>query len=231
MGNYSEIELSNNFINIFNQFGFPFAIRDMECRLIYANQATADVCNAKAPSDVIGRFDYEIKSGIFEHEDAIEKFERQYKRVMETEQSFSTLEIHPNAIDYPYIFSKHPYYYANKECIGMIGYNKPLEVYSINDYVKGNMPGSLLLTKPDDFFTERQCEIMFYRLQGLKAKEVAKRLNLAANTFNNYMQTIYDKACVRNLDEFIEFCEKRNYHRYLPRRFLSKEAITFSSSI
>src|SRR5476649_2416669 len=124
-----------------------------------------------------------------------------------------------------------PFYGDDASYKGMLGYNDLISIYTLNDYIKGKLPGSLLLNKPDDFFTERQCEIMFYRLQGLKAKEVAKRLNLAANTFNNYMQTIYDKACVRNLDEFIEFCEKRNYHRYLPRRFLSKEAITFSSSI
>ncbi|WP_413737737.1 helix-turn-helix transcriptional regulator [Sodalis sp. RH21] len=141
-----------------------------------------------------------------------------------------SLEIHPHAVDYPFTVNKIPFRNEANKCIGVLVYTKKLEVYTLNDYVKGNMPGSFLLNKPDDFFTERQCEIMFYRLQGLKAKDAAKRLNLSENTICNYMQTLYDKAGVTNLDEFKSFCEQRNYHRYLPKRFISNKPVDFTCS-
>ncbi|MEA9393264.1 PAS domain-containing protein [Acerihabitans sp. TG2] len=226
-----EIDLSKCTRSLLDQLNFSFIIRNKEGRLIYCNQATAELYGVKSPSCAMGKLDNEIKSKLFDDVEVVDGFSKQYKKTWETETSYSTLELHPTAVDYPYIFHKIPFFNNNKECVGMFGYDKKLNVYSINDFIKRNLPGSLLLTKPDDYFTERQCEIFFYRLQGLKAKEVAKRLHLAANTFNNYMQTLYDKVGANNLDEFIEFCEKRNYHRYLPKRFLTSEAITFDSSI
>ncbi|WP_413735021.1 helix-turn-helix transcriptional regulator [Sodalis sp. RH21] len=118
-----------------------------------------------------------------------------------------------------------PFYNDDHECVGMFGYNVELTVYSLNDYIKGHMPGSLLMNKPDDIFTKRECELVFYRVQGLKSKEAAARLNLSLHTFNNYMQRIYTKACVTKMGEFREYCEKLNYHRYLPKRFLTRESI------
>ncbi|MEA9389529.1 PAS domain-containing protein [Acerihabitans sp. TG2] len=226
-----EIKIPNSIVRLLDQLVVPFGIRDKESRIIYANQPLTDIYCMKSPTSIIGKLDCEIECKILEPEGVVAEFDKQYKHTWQTEKSYSTLELHPNALDYPYIFRKMPFFDDNGECIGMFGYNEIINIYTLNDYVKGKMPGSLLLTKPDDFFTERQCEIIFYRLQGLKAKEVANRLNLATNTFNNYMQTLYDKVGANNLDEFIEFCEKRNYHRYLPKRFLTSEAITFSSSI
>src|SRR5471030_239202 len=122
-----------------------------------------------------------------------------------------------------------PFYGDDASYKGMLGYNDLISIYTLNDYIKGKLPGSLLLNKPDDFFTERQCENMFYRLQELKVKDADARLNLSTNTVNNYMQALYDKVGAKNLEDFHEFCEKRNYHRYLPKRFLTNETIIFGS--
>lgn len=226
-----EINISNSMRYAFDQIKSPIAVRDLSSRLIYCNQPLADLLSADSPERIMGKYDYEIDSVLLQSENVIEEFDKQYKKVCRTRQPFSTLEIHPHAVDYPYIFKKIPFFDDNHECVGMFGYNVELAVYSLNDYIKGHMPGSLLLNKPDDFFTERECEIMFYRLQGLKSKDAAARLNLSLNTFNNYMQALYTKVGASNLDDFKEYCQQRNYHRYLPKRFLTNEAINFSSSI
>lgn len=229
--NVPKITISNSMRTMLDQLNNPFGIRDLSSRLIYSNDSFAHFLNCKSAKEIIGKHDRDIDSVFFNCDGIVEEFDKQYKKVSQTQKAFSTLEIHPHAIDYPYIFRKMPFYDDGNECVGMFGYNIQLPIYSLNDYVKGHMPGSMLLNKPDDFFTERECEIMFYRLQGLKAKEAAARLNLALTTFNNYMQRLYYKTGATNLDEFEEFCIKRNYNRYLPARFLTKEAITFSDSI
>ncbi|HEY0207837.1 LuxR C-terminal-related transcriptional regulator [Acerihabitans sp.] len=226
-----EVNIPNTMRYAFDQLKTPYGIRDLSARLIYCNQPAADLLGAKSPNDIIGKYDREIDNALFSVEGVVEEFDAQYKRVISTQEPFSTLELHPHALDYPYIFKKMPFYNNNHECVGMFGYNIELTVYSLNDYVKGHMPGSLLLNKPDDTFTERECEVMFYRLQGLKSKEAAERLNLSLNTFNNYMQRIYIKAKVTEIAELREFCEKRNFNHYLPKRFLTKESINYSDSI
>ncbi|MEA9389091.1 PAS domain-containing protein [Acerihabitans sp. TG2] len=226
-----EITLPKSMVTLFDQMKEPYCIKNVESRFVYANQAMVNLFRVDNISDLIGNTDKEIKSKLVEDEEVAGEFVRQDSLVVSSEQSLNLLDIHPHAVDYPFITNKIPFRDINNECIGVLVYVKKLEVYSLNDYVKGNVPGSLLLNKPDDFFTERQCEIMFYRLQGLKVKEVAKRLNLTENTINNYMQTLYDMANVNNLTEFKEFCEIREYHRYLPKRFLSNQHIDFGSSI
>ncbi len=89
------------------------------------------------------------------------------------------------------------------------------------------MPGSLLLNKPDHFFTERECEVMFFRLQGLSYKDVSDRLNLSIRTLENDMQILYQKVNVSIFDDFRDFCVARNYHRYLPKRFIHSEYVEF----
>ena len=216
-----EITVSRATTNMLDQLPFPYVIRNMEGRAIYANDALAAVYGVKSKSDIMGKMDYEISSLILRFDDSLQEFDRQYKKVSQTGMSFSTLEIHPTAFDSPYIFHKKPYYDSDGRCVGMFGYNLKLDVYSLNDYVKGNMPGSLLLNKPDDFFTERECEVMFFRLQGLTSKETAVRIGLSSRTVENYFQLFYEKVGVNRFDDFREFCRERGYDRYLPKRFLS----------
>src|SRR5476649_1754606 len=220
-----EITLPKSVVALFDQMEEPYCVKNFESRYIYVNKAAMDVYQVDKISDMVGKKEDEIKSKLVEYNNTAQEFMRQDSIVCSTDSPMNSLEIHPEAVDYPFITNKVPFRDINNRCVGVLAYVKKLEVYSLNDYVKGNMPGSLLLNKPDDFFTERQCEIMFYRLQGLKMKEVAKRLNLTENTINNYMQTLYDKAAVNNLREFKEFCEMREYHRYLPKRFLSNQHI------
>lgn len=227
----AELNISNSLRSVFDKFSRPLTLRDMSSRIIYSNEAAADFLLVKSVKDLNGKHDTEIDCPLFNDEAELVEFDKQYKQTWQLEESYSTLEIHPNAVDRPYIYRRIPFYNDNMQCVGMYGYVEDLNVYSLNDYVKGHMPGSLLINKPDDFFTERECEIMFYRLQGMKAKDAAARLNLALTTFNNYMQRLYYKTGATNLDEFQEFCTKLNYNRYLPKRFLTNEAINFSSSI
>ena len=226
-----EINLPQTMVLTLDSMPIPLIIRNLENRVVYINEAGAKEITVKSPQDAIGKLDSEMDSILFEDDDVRSEFSKQYIRTWTEKIKSSTLELHPNALDYPYIFHKMPFYGDDGDCKGMFGYNELISIYTLNDYIKGKLPGSLLLNKPDDFFTERQCEIMFYRLQGLKVKDVAARLNLSTNTVNNYMQTLYDKVGANNLEDFQAFCEKRSYHRYLPKRFLTNEAITFGGSI
>ncbi|WP_255556801.1 LuxR C-terminal-related transcriptional regulator [Sodalis sp. dw_96] len=222
-----EVYLPNSLIKMCDLMPEPCGIRNLESRFIYANSSLMKVYGVNSSADIIGKRDVEIKSKLVEFDNAAEEFAKQDKQVFKTEQRLSTLEFHPLAIDYPYVVNKLPFYNDNNEYVGMFGYIKKLEIYTINDYIKGHMPGSLLLNKPDDFFTERECEIMFFRLRGMKVKAVADRLNLATRTVENYMQELYYKVNVNHFDDFKRFCVERNYHRYLPKRFMHVNHIDF----
>ncbi|XBS70884.1 LuxR C-terminal-related transcriptional regulator [Acerihabitans sp. KWT182] len=222
-----DIKISKQMESMLDQYEFPYGIKDLDSRYVYVNMAAVSLFGLKRKSDVIGKLDIEVKSKLTEIDDLGLEFIRQDRKVTEHESKLATLEIHPVAVDYPYIVNKIPFYNDDKDCVGLCLFSRNLEVYSLNDFVKGHMPGSLLLNKPDNFFTERNCELMFFRLQGLTNKETAARLNLSPRTIENYMQTLYEKAGVNHFDDFLDFCVSKEYHRYLPKRFLHNHHIGF----
>ncbi len=173
----------------------------------------------------------EVKAPIFENEQTIQAWKDQDQYLLNNpDKNLRMLEIHPNGVSCPFIDKKIPIHNENNECIGIINHIKFLEVYRPNDLIKGKLLGSLLLSKPDDFFTEKECEIIFLKLQGMTSKAIARALHRSSRTIENIIQELYDKTGVNNAMDFAEFCEKRNLHRYLPHRFISPERLSFSGS-
>jgi len=166
-----EIKLPDSIIRLFNQLTVPFVVRDKESRLIYANQHVADIYCVKSPKSIIGKFDCEITCKFFEPKGVVAEFDKQYKHTWQTEQAYSTLELHPNALDYCYIFHKMPFLDDDGKCIGMFGYDEIINIYTLNNYVKGKMPGSMLLTKPDDFLPNANAKSCFIDYRVLKPKK------------------------------------------------------------
>jgi DNA-binding CsgD family transcriptional regulator len=211
----------------FNQLPTPFWIRDKDTRYVYANMAMAKLVGLKSPDSIIGRLDDEIQAALFQNDVAAKTWQQQVRHVVSTQAKISLLEVHPGSVDYPYITRKFPFYNENNECVGMAVYAKYLEVFTPNDLIKGKLPGSLLLSKPDDFFTEKECEIIFFKIQGMSSKDIANILCLSPRTIENRLANMYIKSGVNHFDDFREFCEKRNLHRYLPQKLLSNKRIGF----
>lgn len=211
-----------------DQLPHPFFIREKgSTRFIYANMAMAKLVGLRSPDAMIGRLDDEIPASLFDNEVAASIWQQQVREVVDTQCKLSLLEVHPKAIDYPYFSKKFPLYNDNNECIAMAASVRYLEVFSPNDFIRGKLPGSLLLNKPDDTFTERECEIAFFRLQGMSSKEIGNILCLSPRTIECRLSGMYMKAGVKHLDDFKYFCETRNLHRYLPKRLLSRKIVGF----
>ncbi|EGY28019.1 Response regulator containing a CheY-like receiver domain and an HTH DNA-binding domain, partial [Candidatus Regiella insecticola 5.15] len=196
-----EVKPPRSLIMTLDKLPEPWGIKDLEFRFVYANPAMARLYKVKSSADIIGKFDHEIKSKLA---DNAEDFVRKDKKVKESGDDIVTLELHPDSVDYPYTARKTQFLNDNKECIGIIGYCKALEICSLNDYVKGSMPGSLILNPPDDIFSERECEILFFRLQGMSTKDISERLCCSTRTVENHLQIVYQKAgvnCLASLKE------------------------------
>lgn len=226
--NCSNIDLPKVLTRTLDNLPYPFFIREKEStRFIYANMHLAKLVGLKSTDPIIGRIDDEIPCKLFDNEAAATLWQNQVKDVSVKQKSLSLLEVHPDAIDYPYLSKKFPFYDENGQCIGMAGSARYLEVYSPNDFVRGKLPGSLLLSKPDECFTEKECEIIFLRLQGISAKEIAKLLSLSPRTIEHRIANMYVKANVNNYNDFSDFCYQRELHRYLPQRFLLNKKVGF----
>lgn len=79
---------------------------------------------------------------------------------------------------------------------------KYVETLSPNDFVKGKFPRSLLLNNPDESFTEKECDIVFFKLQRMSSKEIGKILNISNRTVEKRLLDIYQKINENHFDEF-----------------------------
>jgi len=216
-----DIKLSPSVVALFDQMDEPYGIKDHESRYLYANQAALDLYALRNFNEIIGKTENEIKSKLVEHEQIADEFMRQDRKVCLEFSSLSLLEVHPSAVASPYFANKVPFRDESNRCVGVVAYCKRVNVKTLNKFIVQQMAGSLLLDKPDDFFSERECELMFYRLQGMAPAAVAHRLGLTLPVFANAMQKLYLKAGTQHFDDFQDFCAGRNYHRYVPNRLVA----------
>lgn len=225
--NICNVEIPDMLTRSLDMLPEPYSIQDNEGRILYANPALAKFCGLKSSHYIMGRLHCEVPSRLYENEESINAWLQQDQKIIKTRKPLSMLEIHPGAVDSPYIVRKVPFYSNDNECIGVFCTGKHLEVFTPNDFIKGKLPGSLLLNKPDDLFTEKESEIIFFKLQGMTSKEIGQILFISPRTVENRLANMYIKAGVNHFDDFRHFCESLNFHRYLPRRLLIHKRIGF----
>jgi len=204
-----------------------FSIQTYEGFILYANPALAKLCGLKSPRYMIEKKDIEIPSRLYEDQDSLTSWHLQDKKITEEKKSLSTIEIHPDSATSPYLMQKKPFYNNNGERVAVFCTGKYLENFIPNEFFNSKLSGSLLLTKPSQLFTEKECEIIFCKLQGMSRKETGQALPLSHRTVENRLKNMHDKAEVNNSHDFRIFCEKTNLHRYIPRQIISYRRIGF----
>lgn len=221
-----DIKLPGILTNSMNLYPEPFVIRDLENNYIYTNHAAVRMFRVKSENDLLGRSDRDISSKLTENEDVINDWASLCHNVSSGKKKVSSLELHPDAVNLPYIATTIPMLGDAGDCIGVMVYMKSLDVYTLSDFIKGKTPGSMMLRKPGDFFTEKECEVIFLKGQGLSNKEVANLLFLSPRTVENRLHMLYEKTGVNHIDDFISFCQKEKYDRYIPKRFITQKTMT-----
>lgn len=209
----------------------PFVIRDIENNYIFTNQAAVRMFRVRSEKDLIGKKDQEISSKLTEKEEVIEDWTKLCLKVTSKKNKVSSLEIHPEAVNLPYVATTLPMLNDSGDCIGAFVYMKSLDVYTLSDFIKGKAPGSLMLNKPGDYFNEKECEVIFLKSQGLSNKEVAKLLFLSPRTIENKLHSLYEKVGVNHIDDLLHFCNKDKYDRYIPKRFITQRRMAHNGFV
>lgn len=154
-----EIILPKMLTRTLDQLPEPYAIKDLSSRYIYANLALVKLTGLRSPGDMLYKQEHEFQSRLMENETVVNEWQIQDRIVVNRKKPLTMLEIHPEAVEFPYIVRKVPFYNDDNHCIGVVTYSKNLEVFTLKDFVKGNTPGSLLLTKPDDFLLKKSVKL------------------------------------------------------------------------
>ncbi|WNN43204.1 PAS domain-containing protein [Winslowiella toletana] len=223
----NHMSLPKMLTNTLDQMHEPYAIKDINSRYIYANRAIAKLVGLSSPDYMLTKQESELESRLTESQYIVDEWQHQDRIVVQNHKSITMLEIHLQQLNHPYIIRKLPFYDDGGHCVGVVLHSKSIENFNLNKYIKINAPSSLLLNKPDEFFNEPECEFVFLKLQRMSNKEIATVLQLSYAAVDEQIGKIYEKCDVTHTDDFIEFCERRNYHRYLPESFIQQKGNVF----
>ncbi len=198
-------------------------IKDIESRYIFANRVSYYYGDLPANFDIEGRLDQECPAYWAEHAPLIQENERVVRTTGKTRKILNTFIFGGREKKVQAFLGDVFPLYKQGQCIGTVSYLRRLAFYSMHHYIRGEYPAELMLNKPDDFFTDREFDVLFFVLQGMTPKEIALRLTLSHRTIENKLQIMYQKAQVNSLGALKDFCQVKGYDRYAPSKFVNPQ--------
>ncbi|PAV10531.1 hypothetical protein CBG25_01820 [Arsenophonus sp. ENCA] len=90
------------------------------------------------------------------------------------------------------------------------------------EYVDGMQPYAVTTEKPNKLFTDKEWEVLFFTMQRLSSKEIAKRLDIGTRTTDNHLNIIYEKAGVHSACQLRALGKVKGFERYIPAEFINK---------
>lgn len=218
----SEIPL----IAIMERSGIPWGIRDNESRMVYINHTTKNFLNIPKGFDFEGRLDQEFPCPWSELADEFRAQDRKAEASQDGAEVIATSYYGKGDVLEPWYCAKFPIYNSEGKVLGTTFYAKKFNFISVYDFFNNLKPSVITLTPPVSPFTEKELEIIFYALQKLSAKQIAKKLLLSYRTIENRLSVIYSKAKVSGLNQLIEYCQSTGLNSYVPKSVL-REKVDF----
>lgn len=197
----------------------PWAIRDDNFLNVFMNEAALRYNIIPTGFDIAGRHDTEIPVGWSEFAD---QYQAQDEKVIGKQQSLSIIETYNwygESNLTPYVCDKHPVYLEG-EVIGTVWSSVPFKLFTPLEYVDNKQGKFVSSIPPTDIFTSAELRIVFFLINKNTAKQIAKRLSLAERTIQNHIASIYQKADVSSLGQFLEYSTHTGLDCYLPEEFV-----------
>jgi DNA-binding CsgD family transcriptional regulator len=215
-------EIPPQFMLLWESSDEAWGFKNIYSRYLYANIPFLELLNLPPEFCIKGLSDGELPHPSFA------KFSPQFREQEQlaaiTKKRVSSIEIHCFGREQkyqPYIFDKFPLLNSKKECLGIIFHGKKMDLLTGEQYyVDQELPLTLLVEKPDDFFTDEEFDVVFYLLQNASNETIAQRLVLSEQEVEGYRERIYLKAHSDSFYDFKKFCRKNGYSHYIPQKFL-----------
>ncbi len=123
---------------------------------------------------------------------------------------------------------QEPLYDENNNCIGTIISVRHINIITPTALLNGKISQHAIFESPSDFFTEKEWEVLYLLLCGIRLKEISGILSVTVDAVNGRLRSCYRKADVNSLSALIEFCRNSHFDNYIPQFFLKKGHIVIT---
>ncbi|MEK9498729.1 PAS domain-containing protein [Photorhabdus sp. P32] len=209
------------FISYMENSNDVWVIKDNESRFIYANDTMIYYSGLPKGFNIEGRLDGECPAPWSEFADIIQANDNNVMTSQKTIRVLHTFTyVGREKIIQPFLVNVTPLMKDGK-CIGIVSHGKKLQIYSMYHFENNIHPESLTFGKPTDLFTDREFDIVFFALQSLNAKDIARKLGISYRTVQSRLHIIYQKIGINSLSQLKEYCRGKGYDNYAPTQFIN----------
>lgn len=198
-------------------------MKDNDSRYVYINGCAMHYASLPKNFNFEGKLDSECPAYWSDFADILQAFD---KKVIDTKQPIPTLfnlmYDGKEKLIQSFVGEVTPLI-INGKSAGVIGRGKKLEIYSMHHLAYNQCADVVSFGNPSELFSDREFDVVFYAIQSLSTKEIARRLNLSPNTVKKHLQTVYEKIGISFLNQLIEYCRSKGYDKYAPSRFLNTD--------
>jgi DNA-binding CsgD family transcriptional regulator len=219
------VSSTNSLISFIEKSSSHWHIKDNDSRYIYMNDSLLQALKIPKQFDIEGTLDKELPVDICQ--ELWPQFIETDKKSIEENKTISAIEIHyygkgniNNPV--PRFVEKSPLYDDENKIIGTVCYGKIIEIPTLLHYMNRLNRKTIQFDAPNDLFTKRELEVIFWAQQRLTSKEIAQRLDISHQTVAGHLKVIYKKADIHSIFQLIEYCKYTGLDRYIPVNFIRK---------
>lgn len=209
------------FISYMENSSDLWAIKNVESRFVYVNDIAMQYNGLPKNFNIEGKLDSECPAPWSEFSELIQETD---KSVMDKQRPIPVLNTFVyggrNKLVQPFMVEVTPLIREGRS-IGVVVRGKKLEIFSMYHLEKTKFPETLSFGNPSNLFTDREFDVVFFAMQSLSRKEIAKRLDISPNTVEKYLNKIYEKTGVSALSQLIDYCRNNGYDKYAPNKFIN----------
>lgn len=199
----------------------PCGAKNLRSQFVYANPAYRRLLALPADFNLEGRYDHEMPAPTSEFAEEFRFHDRLVEAVGERKSSLEINEFGAEKKLSAYFFDKFPIYDHASNILGTFFLGRRAVYLDTRFYLNGGKPDSVILTNPSDMFTATQWDIIFFAMQGLSNKQIAKYLKRSVDTIKTHIKTIMDISCVNTREQLIDFIESNGWSSYVPEKFMN----------
>ncbi|KEY58953.1 helix-turn-helix transcriptional regulator [Serratia sp. DD3] len=197
----------------------PWGIRDLESVNVYVNAAGLRMLSLPKNYDIVGRVDQEAPA---DWSELAEEYVAQDGSVIRRKANVPVIETsqwYGNSHLSVFIGDKYPIFRGDT-VVGTIWSSRPFQLLTPMNYFKNEKARFVSSLAPTDTFTPTELKVIFFLIQRHSAKEISKALDIAPRTIERHIYSIYQKAEVSSLHQFIEYALVIGLDCYIPEDFI-----------
>lgn len=199
----------------------PWGIKDLESVNVYMNEAAARYANIPKGYDIVGRLDKEVP---VDWSELADEYTNQDLLVIQNKTDVPVIETNywnGSAYLSPYIGDKYPIFLGDK-VVGTLWSSRPFKLLTPMNYFRNEKARFVSSLAPTELFSPTELKVIFFLIQRYSAKEISRILTINTRTVERHTYTIYRKAKVSSLYQFIEFALVIGLDCYIPEEFIVK---------